>query len=295
MKNIVRKAVIPAAGLGTRFLPVTKSVPKELLPIVTKPTLLFVIEEAVKSGIEEIIFVTSAAKSQIMEFFTKTTAYTRELERMGKSSVLNELGDLISKIKVVSVNQEVPQGLGHAVLCAKKAVANEPFIVILPDIIIESKTPCCRQLIDAYHKTGCSLSATEHTPQHLLHLYGIYDIMRSEGRIHWAKGVVEKPASGSEPSDLSVVGRYLFTPEVFEIIEKTKPGRNNEIQLADAMDTLAKKEKMAALEYEGRQFDTGDPIGFLKANIYYGWKSYPSETSEFISEMLKIMQGVVRP
>lgn len=287
MATVVKKAVIPAGGLGTRFLPVTKSVPKELLPIGTKPTLLMVLEEAVASGIEQVVMIISPQKTHLMDFFDPDTSYVRELAARGKTPLLEMLTELLKNVEIVPIQQLKPRGLGDAVLCASDVVQDEPFVVILPDVLIESKKPCCRQLIEAFEETGCSISATEHTPRDQIHLYGIYDISRSEGRIHWARGVVEKPSAEEAPSDLSVVGRYVFSPEVFELLKKTKPGRNGEIQLADAMNDLARIGKMAAYEYEGRQFDTGDPLGFLKANIYYSWSSAPEELTAFMAEMIR--------
>lgn len=284
--NTVRKAVIPVAGLGTRFLPVTKAVPKELLPIVTTPTLQIVIEEAVASGIEEIVLVTSPIKKQIADYFRMDTEYDAELAAHKKERLVESLRALVQRAKVTSALQEEPLGLGHAVLCAKKAVGNEPFLVILPDVLIESETPCCKQLIAAFEKTGSAINATEHSPREKLHLYGIYDIESSDGRFHRARRVIEKPKAEDAPSDLSVVGRYLFPPDVFGILENTPPGRNGEIQLADAMDTLARKGRMIAYEYEGRQFDTGEPIGLLKANIFYGRRLFGKELDDFLREQL---------
>jgi UTP--glucose-1-phosphate uridylyltransferase len=278
----VRKVVIPVAGMGTRFLPVTKVVPKELLPIGTRPTLQIVIEEAAAAGLEEVVLVTSADKPAIEDFFRTDTVYDKKLSALGKEKNLSSLYDLIEKIKITTAFQENPKGLGHAIHCAKKAVGNEPFIVILPDVLIESQLPCCKQLIDAFEKTGCAVNATEHTPGSQLHLYGIYDIERSEGLFHYARGVVEKPAADEAPSDLSVVGRYLFPADIFDIIENTPPGKGGEIQLADAMNTLAKAGRMIAYEYEGRQFDTGDPAGFLEANIFYGYKEFGTRLDDFL-------------
>lgn len=282
----VRKAAIPVAGMGTRFLPVTKAVPKELLPIGTKPTLQIVIEEAAASGIEEIVLITSPDKAEIANFFRNDTVYDRKLKAAGKENMLDGLYSLLKKVKITLAPQEKPRGLGHAILCAKKAVGNEPFIIILPDVLIESKVPCCRQLVDAFDKTGCAVNATEHTPRNQIHLYGIYDIERSDGPFHYARGVVEKPKADEAPSDFSVVGRYLFPPEVFKVLEETPPGKGGEIQLADAMNTLAKRGRMIAFEYKGRQFDTGDPLGFLQANIYYGYQSYRSFLEKFMDEAI---------
>jgi UTP--glucose-1-phosphate uridylyltransferase len=287
MSSGVRKAVIPVAGMGTRFLPVTKAVPKELLPIGTKPTLQFVIEEAADSGITEVILVNSPQKMLIQDYFDKNTYYDKALAKANKEHLLSEQRSLTDRVNIRSVPQDEPKGLGHAILCAKDAVGDEPFIIILPDVLIESKAPCCRQLIDAYEKTGCSVNATEHTPREDIHLYGIYDIDRSDGAYHWAKQVIEKPSADEAPSDFSVVGRYLFSPEVFDILEHLPPGKGNEIQLADAMNTLAGQGKMVAYEYEGRQFDTGDNLGFIKANIFYGLKSYPEELREFMGKLMK--------
>jgi UTP--glucose-1-phosphate uridylyltransferase len=281
----VRKAVIPVAGMGTRFLPVTKAVPKELLPIGTKPTLQLVIEEAHNSGIEEIVLITSPDKVEIENFFRTDTTYDKKLAAAGKQEMLSELYDLLKSVKVKFIPQLDPKGLGHAILCAKDAVGREPFVVILPDVLIESKTPCCSQLIDAFKKAGVAINATEHVAMDKLHLYGVFEIEKTEGKFHYAKGVVEKPSASEAKSDLGVVGRYLFDFDVFEILENLPAGKNGEIQLADAMDTLAKNGRMIAFEYDGRQFDTGDPLGFMQANVYYGTKRFGREMRDFINEM----------
>lgn len=286
----VRKAVIPVAGMGTRFLPVTKAVPKELLPIGTKPTLQMVIEEAASSGLDEIILITSPQKPEIENYLRTDTAYDRRLAQLGKESLLAEYRALMEQIKIRTAIQGESKGLGHAILCAKEAVGDEAFIIILPDVLIESKTPCCQQLIEAFDQTGCAVNATEHTPPEKIHLYGVYDIASSKGRLHRAKGVVEKPKPEDAPSDLAVVGRYLFPAELFTILEETPPGHGGEIQLADAMNTLAKQGRMYAYEYEGRQFDTGDPAGFLRANIFYGLRTYPEELKSLATEMSGILK-----
>lgn len=277
-----RKAVIPAAGLGTRFLPVTKAVPKELLPIGTKPILQFIMEELVESGITEIIIINSPHKHEIKDYFERDTYYDRALKAQKKEGLLHEFRRLADRIKFTWVYQEKPLGLGHAILCAKQAVAGEPFVICLPDIIIESKKPCCLQMIEAYEKVGQAINATEHTPMDKIHLYGVYEISSSDGNLHKAKKVIEKPKASEAPSDFSVVGRYLFPPDIFDILEDTPPGHGGEIQLADAMNTLAKAGRMYALEYEGRQFDTGDNLGFIMANIYYGYQTYPEELGKFM-------------
>jgi UTP--glucose-1-phosphate uridylyltransferase len=286
MAKKVRKAVIPAGGLGTRFLPITKTVPKELLPIGTKPTLQMVIEEAADAGLEEAIVITSPQKAQIEDYFSMGTTYVRELAARGKDSMMDDLEKLLQRIRVRFAYQKEAKGLGHAILCSAKIVDDEPFVVILPDVLIQSDVPCCRQLMDAFDETACSLSATEHTPRERLHLYGIYDVRKTEGRIHWAKGVVEKPTAAKAPSDLAVVGRYLFDPEIFETLERIGPGKGGEIQLADGQNALAKSDRFAAYEYDGMQFDTGEPAGFLRANVFYNWGEYANDLRQVMKELI---------
>ncbi|HPQ80425.1 MAG TPA: UTP--glucose-1-phosphate uridylyltransferase [bacterium] len=286
MGKAVRKVVIPVAGMGTRFLPVTKAVPKELLPVGTVPILHVVVEEALASGVEEVVLVTSPDKASVADYFRSDTAYDKRLNALKKEAMLESLRQITGRARFTTVTQDEPRGLGHAIHCAKKAVGDEPFLIILPDVIIESKAPCCGQLVDAYEKTGCAVNATEHTPREKLHLYGIYDLSSSDGRFHRARGVVEKPTAEEAPSDLSVVGRYLFPPDLFSILDNTPPGRGGEIQLADAMNELALNGRMIAYEYEGMQFDTGDPLGFLKANIFYGRRNNEVEVDAFMREVM---------
>jgi len=251
----ITKAVIPAAGLGTRMRPVTHLVAKELLPVVTKPSLYLVLEEALASGLNEIILITSEAKKPSFE----------------------RLSEFFPKLKFQYVIQKEALGLGHAVGLAEKMVAGNPFIIMLPDIIIDHEKPASAQLIEQFQKKGKSINATEHTPRENLHLYGVYDIAKSDGKLHQAKGVVEKPKAEEATSDLTVVGRYLFTPDLFEILKKTPPGRNNEIQLADAMDTMAKQGNLYAYEFEGTHLDIGNPVGMLRANFYFGKKEHGTD------------------
>jgi len=292
--KVIRKAVIPVAGLGTRFLPVTKVVPKELLPIGCKPSLQMVIEELIASEIYQVILVTAPHKTEIEDYFKRNTAYDTVLAAQRKEPLLLDFRRLTDKIEFSSVVQEKPLGLGHAILCAKSKVGNEPFIICLPDVLIEGKTPCVKQLMDAYHRVGEAVNATEHTPRDRLHLYGVYKIASSEGRLHKASRVVEKPSASQAPSDFAVVGRYVFTPDIFAILADAKPGRGGEIQLADAMDALAKMGRMYAYEYEGQQFDIGDKLGFLMANIYYGYKEFPEAVQKFLKEIVCQTEGVER-
>ncbi|MDO8527637.1 MAG: sugar phosphate nucleotidyltransferase [Deltaproteobacteria bacterium] len=254
MKNVqnITKAVIPAAGLGKRFWPMTKIMPKELLPIVTRPSLHLILEEAQDAGLKEIILVLSADKEPMMahlrEFFPQMTFHF--------------------------VEQKEPLGLGHAVGLATKKVGDETFVVLLPDTLIDHTTSATKQLLAIFKKNGQSVNAAEQVSAEEVQHFGAYEVASSEGRLHLAKRVVEKPKPGEQPSNLVVSGRYIFTPEIFSILHNTKPGRNNEIQLADAMNTLAGEEKLLAYEFEGIHFDIGNPVGFIQANIHYGVKEY---------------------
>jgi len=270
MPQSVKKVVIPAAGLGTRFLPMTKVFPKELLPIVDKPALQYVIEEAVDSGIDEIILVISKGKETIAEYFTHNKEYEAKLKELGKEKLLDELNDFIKRFKITLAYQDEPKGLGHATYCAKDAVGDEPFILILPDVIIESDPPCSKQLIDVYNRIGKSVIYTEHTPRDQLHLYGVLDLESSVGPLHKIRQMIEKPSADEAPSDLTIVGRYLFTSSIFPLIEQTKPGKGGEIQITDAMTELAKTEGLYAFEHEAKVFDTGDKLGYMRANVHYG-------------------------
>lgn len=273
MSKMVKKAVIPVAGLGTRFLPMTKVVPKELLPIVDKPAIQYVIEEAVASGIETIVLVTSPGKESIETYFTRTPEYEKVLENFGKAHLLDELNRFVDKFKVMVSIQKEPKGLGHAVYCAKDKVAGEPFIVLLPDVIIESDPPCTKQLIDVYNRMGRGIIYTEHTPQEQLGAYGVLEIDSSVGPLHKIKSLVEKPRPAEAPSDLTVVGRYLLPPSIFSLIEETGPGRGGEIQITDALTKLAQTEGLYGFEHPAHVFDTGDKLGFMRASIYFGLKN----------------------
>lgn len=281
----VRKTVIPVAGLGTRFLPATKSVPKELLPIGTKPTLQFVIEEAVNSGIEEVILVTNPRKVQITQYFQAGGFYDKILEGLGKINMLDDLNRLLKRVKITEAMQDAPKGLGHAILCAKKAVGNEPFIIQLPDEVYDGDNPCTKQLIDVYERIGLSVNATRHTPKEQIRLYGIHSVEDDKDKLHKSKGVVEKPRPEDAPSDFCVAGRYLFTPDIFDILENTPPSKDGEIQLAEAMNTQAKGKGLFAYEFDGNRFDTGDKLGYIKANIYFGYKDFPTEVGEYVKEL----------
>lgn len=247
----VRKAIIPAAGLGTRLRPVTDFIPKELLPIGTKPSIFYVLEETQNSGIEEVILVISKLKKP---FFERLEIFFPDL-------------------KFHFPIQETALGLGHAVLVGEDFIHEEPFLVLLPDVLMESKVPASQQLMQAFEECGTSVDGSVKTPREKLHLYGVHDIVDSKGKLHRSKGVVEKPKAEEAPSDLSLVGRYLFTPEIFEIQKATPPGKRGEIQLADAMNTLAKKGRLYTYELEGIPFDVGTPEGYLRTLHHFGEKS----------------------
>lgn len=266
----VRKAVIPAAGLGTRFLPATKAVPKEMLPIVDKPTIQYIIEEALASGIEEILIITSRNKGAIEEHFDRNIELEQNLFEHGKKKEL-AMVQTISNIRIHSVRQKVARGLGHAILCAKDFVGNEPFAVLLgDDVVYNDEKPALGQLIKAYDELGGTVLGVQTVAQEATKLYGIVDTNGSVGdRTYSVQDMVEKPNPDETPSRLAVLGRYVITPAIFDILEKTEPGKGGEIQLTDALKVLAKQEKMFAYDFEGRRYDIGDKEGFLEACVEY--------------------------
>lgn len=266
----VTKAVIPAAGLGTRFLPATKACPKEMLPIVDKPTLQYIIEEAIASGITDILIITGRSKRAIEDHFDRSPELEFNLMQHGKDDLLKLVRD-ISKINIFYVRQKEPKGLGHAILCAKRFVGNEPFAVLLgDDVVYNDEYPCLKQLMDVYDKTEASVLGCQLVPQEKVSSYGIVDGKPTENpAIYTVNDMVEKPAVDVAPSRMAVLGRYVISPEIFEILEQTKPGKGGEIQLTDALKVLAKQENMTALSFEGRRYDVGDKEGFLEATIEY--------------------------
>lgn len=268
----VRKAVIPAAGLGTRFLPATKAIAKEMLPIVDKPSIQFIVEEAIASGIEDILIVTGKAKRPIEDHFDSNFELEYNLEKSGKTDLL-KLVEETTDIRLHFIRQKRPLGLGHAVLQAKAFVGNEPFVVMLGDDIMEDKTPLTKQLINDYDKTKASTLAVMPIPHEDTSKYGVIDpISEISKGLYDVKAFVEKPAPEDAPSDLAIIGRYLLTPEIFDILENQKPGLGGEIQLTDAIDTLNKTQRVFAHEFTGKRYDVGNKMGMLEANIEYGLK-----------------------
>jgi UTP--glucose-1-phosphate uridylyltransferase len=284
----IRKAVFPAAGLGTRFLPATKAQPKEMLPIVDKPIIQYAVEEAVQSGIQEIIIVTGRGKRSIEDHFDISFELEYFLDHKGDGEMLREVRSITDLATVYYIRQKEPLGLGHAVLVARPLIGDEPFAVILSDDLIDSDVPCMRQLIDVYERYRCSVLAVEAVPRELSSSYGIITPKQIDDRLHQTLSVVEKPQPDQAPSNLGIVGRYVLTPEIFNILENTPPGRGGEIQLTDAIQRLIQQEAVYALEFEGRRYDAGAKLGFLKATVEYALKR-PDLAQEF-REYLKGLQ-----
>lgn len=268
----IRKAVIPAAGLGTRFLPATKRVPKELLPIVDVPTIQYIVKEAVDSGIEEIIFITGRGKGAIVDHFDNAPELEQKLREQGKEDLLESVLEAASMANIVSVRQREPRGLGHAVLCAKDIINDEPFVVLLGDDLVDSPTPCSRQMIDVFNQHNKSVAALMRVPEEDVPRFGIVGGHAVSERVYELDTMVEKPDIESAPSNLAIVGRYILKPEIFEYLEQTKPGKAGEIQLTDAMERMMKVEGFIGYEFSGKRYDAGDRFGFLQANIAYGLK-----------------------
>ena len=270
MQKKVRKAVIPAAGLGTRFLPATKAQPKEMLPIVDKPTLQYIIEEAVASGIEEILIITGRNKKSIEDHFDRSVELEMELEKSGKEEMLKMVREISDMVNIHFIRQKEPRGLGHAILCAKTFVGNEPFAVLLgDDVVYNDNKPCLKQLIDCYEEYKTSVLGVQTVEPQDVNKYGIVGGLHIEDRVYKVKNLIEKPAVEEAPSNVAILGRYIITPKIFEILENTKPGKGNEIQLTDALLELIKHEAMYAYDFEGRRYDVGDKLGFLQATVEY--------------------------
>lgn len=266
----VRKAVIPAAGLGTRFLPATKAQPKEMLPIVDKPTLQYIVEEAIDSGIEEILIITGRNKSSIENHFDRSIELELSLKESGKHEELELVQEISDMVNIHYIRQKSPKGLGHAIHCAKSFVGSEPFAVLLgDDIVYNPDYPCLKQMIDCYEEYGTTVLGVQEVEKENVSKYGIIDGSKLKDRIYDVKDLVEKPNLEEAPSNIAIMGRYVITPRVFEILETTKPGKGGEIQLTDGLKTLATEEKMHAYIFEGKRYDVGNRMGFLEANIEY--------------------------
>ena len=266
----VRKAVFPVGGLGTRFLPATKSMPKEMLPVVDTPLIQYAVDEALAAGIEEIIFVTGRGKSAIEDHFDHSFELEHTLAERGKTAELKAVTNPIQVPGGIAyTRQQTALGLGHAVWCARELVGNEPFAVLLADDLVMAQTPCLKQLIDVYSRTGGNVVAVMDVPREHTNRYGILDVANDDGTLAEIKGLVEKPAPEDAPSTLSIIGRYVLLPEVFAELDRQEPGAGNEIQLTDAMARLIGPTPFHGLRFEGRRFDCGDKAGFLEANLAF--------------------------
>ncbi|MFL0194239.1 UTP--glucose-1-phosphate uridylyltransferase GalU [Clostridium sp. WILCCON 0269] len=268
----IKKAVIPAAGLGTRFLPATKAQPKEMLPIVDKPTIQYVVEEAVNSGIKEILIILGKNKKSIEDHFDKSVELEDELKSNNKEELLELVQGISNMVNIYYVRQKEPKGLGHAISLAKAFVGNEAFAVMLGDDIVDSNVPCLKQLIDCYDEYNTSILGVQSVNKEDVSKYGIIDSIEIENRVHKVKNMIEKPKKEESPSNIAILGRYIITPEIFDILERTKPGKGGEIQLTDALRELLKQEAIYAYCFEGKRHDIGEKLGFIQANIEYALK-----------------------
>ncbi|MFW5913648.1 MAG: UTP--glucose-1-phosphate uridylyltransferase GalU [Bacillota bacterium] len=266
----VRKAIIPAAGLGTRFIPATKAQPKEMLPIVDKPTLQYIIEEAVESGIEEILIITGRNKTSIEDHFDHSVELEKVLEEKGKYDLLEEVKRVSEMVDIHYIRQKEPLGLGHAISRAKSFIGNEPFAVLLgDDIVYNGKYPCLKQMIEVYEKEEASVLGVQTIDWDDVSKYGIVAGKKLRAKLYSVEGLVEKPDREDAPSNVAVLGRYIINPTIFPILDTTKPGKGGEIQLTDALKELATKEKMVAYDFDGIRYDVGNRIGFLKATVEF--------------------------
>ncbi len=281
----VRKAVIPAAGLGTRFLPVTKSVPKELLPILDRPMLQYVVEEAAEGGVEEVIIVTAPGKESIASYFQPSPALERRLSDNGDRNLLDKVLHASRLARVSFVIQEEALGLGHAVLTAREAVGDEPFVVILPDDIVHHTPGVVAQMVAVFDSKKAGVIAVEPMPWETVHNYGVVDAIPTGDGLHQVRGLVEKPPRDEAPSNLSIVGRYILPPDIFNCLERTRPGAKGEIQLTDGMLLLLENAELYAYEFDGVRYDGGQPLGLLRASLEYALRR--DDTREAARELLR--------
>ncbi len=285
----IKKAVIPVAGLGTRFLPATKTVPKELLPIVDIPAIQYVVQEAVDSGISEVIFVTGRGKDSIEDHFDEAPELEQVLEERGQKETVQSIRRIAEMIEVVSVRQKKPLGLGHAVFCARDLVGDEPFAVLLSDDLVDATVPCMRQLLEIFEEKKESVIALRRVPRQEVQRYGIVQGRELTRRLYAVEKMVEKPHPDEAPSQLAIIGRYILRPEIFSFLEKASPGRGGEIQLTDGISKLARQKKVYGYEFEGEHYDIGDKLGFVRATIAYALKR--AELKEAVKKYLETIIG----
>lgn len=268
----IRKAIIPAAGLGTRFLPATKAQPKEMLPIVDKPTIQYIVEEAVNSGIEDILIITGRNKRAIEDHFDKSVELEIELKKKGKEELLNLVEDITNMVDIHYIRQKEPKGLGHAIYCAKAFVGDEPFAVLLGDDIVDSRIPVLKQMMDVYERYNCTILGVQEVPEDDVSKYGIVDCSQIEERLYKVDNLIEKPKKNEAPSKVGILGRYIISPRIFGILEHTSPGTGGEIQLTDALRELLRYEAVYAYNFEGKRYDVGDKMGYLIATVEFALK-----------------------
>ncbi len=285
----IRKAVLPVAGMGTRVLPASKVVPKEMLPLVDKPTLQYIVEEAVAAGIEEIIFVTTHSKRSIEDHFDSTPELEQVLKAKGKLKELEEVRRVRLMASYVAVRQSAPLGLGHAILCAKEVVGDEPFVVMLGDDLVAPETPCLPRMIEIHEQYGGAVLSLFTSPPEEISAFGVAAIKNLDADTVQVTHLVEKPAPEEAPSDQAVAGRYVLTPDIFELIERTPPGKGGEIQITDALEMLAQNGQCYGLRFDGIRYDTGNPLGLVTTNIAYALKR-----PDLAPALLEYMRKVVR-
>ncbi len=286
MRKPVRKVVFPVAGLGTRFLPATKAIPKEMLPLVDRPLLQHAVEEARAAGIEDFVFVTGRSKRAIEDHFDADTELNRTLEERGKMDALEEVRHSeIAPGRCFYTRQQVPLGLGHAVWCARALIGNDPFAIVLPDDFVQGKTPCLKQMVEAYEEVGGNIVAVVDVPRERTSSYGILDVEKDDGRLATVRGLVEKPKPEEAPSTLSIIGRYILQPEIFDHLEKQQRGAGNEIQLTDAMANLIGTQPFHGLRFEGTRYDCGDKVGFIEATLAHALNR--PDMADKVREMLR--------
>jgi UTP--glucose-1-phosphate uridylyltransferase len=292
MNKRIRKAIIPAAGLGTRFLPATKAKSKEMLPIVDKPTIQYIIEEAINSGIEEILIIIGRNKTCIENHFDKSVELESELAKNNKNDLLNLVKNISNMANIHYIRQKEPRGLGHAIYCARTFVSNEPFAVLLGDDIVytdKNQRPCLKQLIDCYSEYNTSILGVQEVSPQNVSKYGIVKGINIENGVCKVKGLVEKPSIKDAPSNIAILGRYIITPKIFEILNKIKPGKGNEIQLTDALLELLKEEAIYSYSFDGKRYDVGDKLGYLEATVEYALrnKELKDEFAEYLKNIIK--------
>jgi UTP--glucose-1-phosphate uridylyltransferase len=285
----VKKAIIPAAGLGTRFLPATKAMPKEMLPIVDKPTIQYIIEEAIESGIEDIIIVTGKGKRAIEDHFDHSFELEQNLFDKGKFDLLDEVQKASKMVDIHYIRQKEPKGLGHAIWCARKFIGNEPFAVLLGDDIVTAEKPCLKQMMEQYERYNASILGVQTVPSHEVSRYGIVDGSCIGERFYSVNSLVEKPKQEEAPSNLAIMGRYILNPRIFEILSNQKPGAGGEIQLTDAIAVLNEYEAVYAYDFDGRRYDVGEKFGFIQTTI-----EFALQREDLRGQLLDYLSGVLK-